>query len=172
MADHDAPALSFSLTSHYEELLRFLRRKLGNSELAADVAQETFLRLVRIEQSTTPHNVRAYLFRAASNLLIDTFRRNSRVAAYLTSPFETDNNTPSSSPSVEDLYIARERLQRLHAVLHELPPNCRHALLWNRIEGLSHAQIAARLGVSESMVAKYIAQALRQCRNRLAENIR
>jgi transmembrane sensor len=66
--------------------------------------------------------------------------------------------------------LARERLQILDEALLQLSANARQALLLNRIEGLTQAQIAQRLGVSESMVAKYIGQALRHCRDWLKHN--
>ncbi len=52
----------------------------------------------------------------------------------------------------------------LDQALLQLPPKARQALLLNRVEGLTQRQVAQRLGVSESMVAKYIGQALRHCR--------
>jgi RNA polymerase sigma factor (sigma-70 family) len=63
----------------------------------------------------------------------------------------------------------RERLRLLDETLTQLPPNVRRALLMSRVEELTFAQIAAELDVSESMVAKYIAQALRVCRDRLRQ---
>jgi RNA polymerase sigma-70 factor (ECF subfamily) len=151
---------------YYTELWRFLSRKLANHELAADVTQETFLRLARVDPPMMLIDARAYMFRIASNLLTDMFRRNGRQASSLTHENPSES-VPPFSPSAEETVIARERLSLLHGALAELPPNCQQALLLNRLEGLTHAQIALRLGVSESMVAKYIAQALRHCRDRL-----
>jgi RNA polymerase sigma-70 factor (ECF subfamily) len=50
-------------------------------------------------------------------------------------------------------------LRRLHASLCELPPLCRDAFLLNRIEDLTHAEIAARLGVSERTIDRYMVKA-------------
>jgi transmembrane sensor len=74
----------------------------------------------------------------------------------------TDVRDPSVLP--EAALLARERLRLLDEALRQLPPKPRAALLLNRVEGLTQAEIARRLGVSESMVVKYIAQALRHCR--------
>ena len=74
------------------------------------------------------------------------------------------------TPSQETHAIGRQRLRLLETALDELPTKPRLALLLNRVEGRTFAEIASRLGVSESMVAKYIAQALRHCRDRLARD--
>ena len=67
-----------------------------------------------------------------------------------------------------DALFARCRLG--DEALAQLSDNARQALLLNRLEGLTQAQIALRLGVSESMVAKYIGQALRHCRDWLQQH--
>ena len=69
--------------------------------------------------------------------------------------------------SPERTLLARERLELLDEALAALPPNARRALLMSRVNHLTFARIAEELGVSESMVAKYIAQALRACRDHL-----
>jgi RNA polymerase sigma factor (sigma-70 family) len=75
---------------------------------------------------------------------------------------------PMASP--ERSFLAAEAIEQLDKALHLLPSNARLALLLNRVEGLTHAQIAVRLGVSESMVGKYIVQAMRHCRDWLRQS--
>ncbi|MBP3862408.1 MAG: RNA polymerase sigma factor, partial [Pseudomonas sp.] len=70
----------------------------------------------------------------------------------------------------EGLLLATERIGILDEALQQLSPNARQALLLSRIDGMTQAQIAVELGVSPSMVAKYIGQALRHCRDWLKDN--
>ncbi|MNM85253.1 putative RNA polymerase sigma factor FecI [compost metagenome] len=114
-------------------------------------------------------HARRFIFRVAGNLAIDTLRREQRMAGNLD---DTDavRQVPCPAPAPEAALLARERLEQLDEALLQLSPNARQALLLNRVEGLTQAQIAQQLGVSESMVAKYIGQALRHCRDWLKHN--
>lgn len=153
-----------SFHEHYADLLSFLARRLGNVELAADVAQDTYLRLVGLPAGDPIKEPRAFLFRVAGNLAIDRLRREGRLNALHTDEAAAlDLCHPSASP--EAALLADESLAQLDNALDRLPANVRLALLLNRVEGLTHAQIATRLGVSESMVGKYIVQAVRHCRD-------
>ena len=102
-------------------------------------------------------------------LAIDALRREQRNAARHDDSDGT-GEVACPAPAPEAALLARERLQILDEALLQLPSNARQALLLNRIEGLTQAQIAQRLGVSESMVAKYIGQALRHCRDWLQQH--
>lgn len=160
-----------SFQEHYDDLLQFLTRRMSDRQRAADVAQETYLKLVKIEQQQTLSvlHARSFIFRVAGNLAIDTLRREQRMAGNL------DDSAAASevacpAPAPEAALLARERLAQLDEALLQLSPNARQALLLNRVEGLTQAQIAQQLGVSESMVAKYIGQALRHCRDWLKHN--
>lgn len=167
MGRHDASGLIAAFREHYDDLLRFLARRTGDVERAADIAQDTYIRLAAIApEAAGIENRRAYIYRVAGNLAIDTMRREGREAAWLTGE-EPDEAIPDPMPSPERTAIGRDRLHRFEAALETLPPKARLALLMFRIDGLSHKEIAARLDVSESMVAKYIGQALRHCRDRL-----
>lgn len=159
-----------SFQEHYDDLLQFLTRRMSDRQRAADVAQETYLKLVKIEQQAIPVlHARSFIFRVAGNLAIDALRREQRIAAnHQTS--EAAGELPCPAPPPEAALLASERLQMLDQALLELSSNARQALLLNRVEGLTQAQIARRLGVSESMVAKYIGQALRHCRDWLKHN--
>jgi RNA polymerase sigma factor (sigma-70 family) len=156
-----------SFEAHYAELLRYLTRLTGNAERAADVAQDIYLRLTAVpEGGPVIQNPRAYLFRVAGNLAVDALRKEGRSAARAApESLGVEVEDPLASPEAQ--LLARERVQLLDEALRDLSPKARQALLLSRLEGATFAQIAARLGVSESMVAKYIAQALRACRDRL-----
>ncbi len=168
MERQDAPGLIAAFQELYDDLLRFLARRTGGDiERAADIAQDTYIRLAAIgPEAAAIGNRRAYIYRVAGNLAIDAMRREGRRAAWLTGG-EPGEDVPDPAPSAERAAIGRDRLHQLEAALDALPPKARLALLMFRVDGLSHREIAGRLGVSESMVAKYIGQALRHCRDRL-----
>ncbi len=151
----------------YGELLRHLRWRTGSAERAQDVMQDTYLRLLESEsrqgEGMQVRDSRAFIYRVAGNLAIDAVRREQR-SREVGAP---DDSVPDAGPGPEQRAQASDRLRRLDEALRELPGNCRLALLMFRVDGLSHAQIARRLGVSQSMVAKYIGRALQHCRSRL-----
>lgn len=159
------PSLLRSFQEHYDDLLKFLTRRMSDRQRAADVAQETYLKLLKVDPRTVEvHNDRGFIFRVAGNLAIDTLRREQRLAANLADGQE-HAEAVDPAPAPEAVLLAKERLAVLDEALAQLSDNARQALLLNRLEGLTQAQIALRLGVSESMVAKYIGQALRHCRD-------
>ena len=167
MGRQDVSALIASFRDNYRDLLRFLTRRTGNAERAADVAQDTYVRLAAIAPGNLDvRNPRAFVYRVAGNLAIDALRRDGRIASDVT-VLDAGEAVPDPAPSPEASTLAREQLRLLEAALDELPSRPRLALLLSRVEGRSFAEIARQLAVSESMVAKYIAQALRHCRDRL-----
>jgi len=167
MGRQDISALIASFRENYQDLLRFLVRRTGDPERAADLAQDTYLRLAAANLAAGEiRNARAYVYRVAGNLAIDALRRERRIANDLADA-EAGEGVPDPTPSAEMRTLDRERLRLLEQALDELPRNVREALLLSRVEGRSFAEIADRLGVSQSMVAKYIFQALRHCRDRL-----
>lgn len=153
---------------YHHDLLRFFTRKLGSHDLAADCVQETYLHLVRMGSAVTVQNPRAFLFRVAANLAIDYIRK-ARTRGTVMSIEPPPEETASTAPSAEDVFDAKQRVIQLEAAIGELSFKCRTALLLNRLEEKTHAEIARTLGVSESMVAKYIVQGLKHCRARLQQ---
>ncbi len=159
------PCLS-AFEQHHHDLLRFFTHKLGCRELAADCTQETYMHLVRMRPTIDVQNPRAFLFRVAANLAVDNLRK-IRIRRDALSADPPPENASSLAPSAEDALDAKQRLARLESAIGELSPKCRSALLMNRLDGKTHKEIAEELGVSESMVAKYVIQALKHCRSRL-----
>ncbi len=170
MLTSPVPGLLASFQEHYDDLLQFLTRRMNDRQRAADVAQETYLKLLKVDQGELAvRHARSFIFTVAGNLAIDALRREQRLAASHEAS-EGASELACPAPAPEATLLARERLQILDQALLQLSSNARQALLLNRVEGLTQAQIAKRLGVSESMVAKYIGQALRHCRDWLKHN--
>ena len=157
---------SMDRLTHYfltarKELLQFLTRRAGRNA-AEDVAQDTWLRLRERSDPEAWRAPRAVLFTTAANLATDAHRR-STAADKLFSRDDVGEGPASSGVDPEARADALGRLERLAAALEQLPPACREAFLLNRLDGLSHAQIAARLGISTKSVQRYIERALRAC---------
>jgi RNA polymerase sigma factor (sigma-70 family) len=153
-------------------LERYLARKLGNPADAAEVAQEAFLRIFRLQHPERLDNARAFLFQVASNLAVDQLRRRSLHFRFLKTERQyiggdelPDLNAGAASP--EHILSAREKLERIYQAIDTLPTKCRQAFLLHRNTGLSYSEIARELGVSVSSVEKYILQALKHCRAEL-----
>lgn len=145
--------------AHRRELQTYLTRRLRDREMAADLTQETFLRFAEQGSRTTIVDDRSYLYRTARNLAIDHVRRIGR--------HRTDSTThddladlPENLPGPEQIVDGRQRLDRLRAIVEELPKRTRQVFVLNRIEGLTYSEIAGRLGISISSVQKHLASAL------------
>lgn len=154
---------------YHRELQQIAYRRLGDRELAADLTQDTFLRYVSLDRQARTEridNPQFFLIRVMRNLIIDFCRSRSRRGPQ-SSLEDVQDELLDVAPGPAELLLLREQLHLLHAALGELPESCRRALLLNRLEGLSHGAIAERLGVSPSMVSKYIMRALSHCARRL-----
>ncbi|MGD7034059.1 sigma-70 family RNA polymerase sigma factor [Methylotuvimicrobium buryatense] len=154
------------ITEHRDELDRFIMRKLGSQDIAADILQDAFLRMTHQSGNECIENPRAFIFRIVANLVIDHKRRSVNRL-----PHEADEETlhaiPDNLASPEVCWESRQRLEILQQALSELPDKCRQAFYLNRVEGYTHAQIAQALNLSESMVAKHLLRAMKHCRGRV-----
>jgi RNA polymerase sigma-70 factor (ECF subfamily) len=103
--------------------------------------------------------------RVANNIAIDMLRKERRHHQACLSDEEILQAVADSAPTPETYAIDRDHLRQLVYALLQLPPKPRTALLLARCDLLTHHEIARRLDVSESMVARYLAQALRHCRD-------
>jgi len=149
---------------HHGWLREWLRGKLGCAQHAADLAHDTFVRLLRKQAATLPLTTlnapRAYLATIARALVVDFHRRRTLEAAYL----DALAALPAAhAPSPEDRAIVMEALVAIDAMLAGLKPVVRKTFLASQLDGLTYAQIAAELGVTTRSVHNYMVTALTHC---------
>lgn len=148
---------------HHSWLFGWLRRKLSCPHDAADVAQDTFVRILTSRDAIAAmREPRAYLTTTAKRLLIDRARRQRLEQAYLAELTLAAAHSVGF-PSPEQIASAVQALAQLGAALDGLAPKPREAFLLHFLDGLPHGDIAARLGVSTRMIHKYLVQALTHC---------
>lgn len=145
---------------HHTWLQGWLRSKIGCPHNAADLAHDTFMRVVKARNAEEIHEPRAYLTTIAHGLMVNQFRRQEIERAYLDVLASRQEVTV---PSPEERAIVIESLIAIDLMLDALPGKVRLAFLLFQLEGLSHAEIAERLKVSISSVRQYIAKAMQHC---------
>jgi len=166
MAESDRSSLLRLLVSHYEELTGYLTRRLGSAGAASDVVHDTYLRLQGLGAVPDLDNPRAYLYRVADNIALDRLRRDGRRDRRFASG-DLLADLPSDAPTAEESMAREQRLRLLARAIDELPARRREVFLLHKIDGLSHGEVARRLGISRSMVEKHVMRALAHCRDRL-----
>ncbi|RZJ00888.1 MAG: RNA polymerase sigma factor [Brevundimonas sp.] len=149
-----------------DALARFFRARLGASADVEDLLQDLYLKVSSIDSRVEVHEPRAYLYRLASNLMMDR-RRSSlrsaardgawRLATHVTGEVEDIADTPSA----ESVVAGRERLSALITALEALPKKTSAVFRMHKFDGLSYAEVATRLDISRSSVEKHMMTALK-----------
>lgn len=147
-------------SDHHGWLFGWLRKKLGNSFDAADLAQDTFVSVIAAGATESIREPRPFLVTIARRLVARRHRRKLLETSYL----EMLATLPQElAPSPEAGLLALEALQQIDRVLDGLPIKVKEAFLLAHLEELSYAEIAQRLDVSASSVKQYLTRANRQC---------
>jgi RNA polymerase sigma-70 factor (ECF subfamily) len=145
---------------HHSWLNGWLRKRLGNAFDAADLAQDTFVRVIKSRNALEIREPRPYLSMIAKGLLIDLFRRRSLEQAYQ----ETLAAMPESQhPSLEEQAILLQALVEIDRMLQGLGAKVKQAFILSQFEGLTYPQIAEQLGISSRTVNNYMAKAMEHC---------
>lgn len=147
-----------------DELRRFLAARLGDASEAEDLLQELWLR-VQAADTGPVGNARAYLYRAAQNLALDTVRaranRGRRDGEWMATRHDVRQpELADPDMNAEAAMLAREEAAALASAIAALPEAAGRAFRLHKFDGLSHAEVAERLGISRSGVEKHIALAM------------
>ncbi|MGJ7530852.1 sigma-70 family RNA polymerase sigma factor [Variovorax sp. GB1P17] len=160
MLETDASLVRSLYVDHHGWLVQWLRRRTGNADQAADIAQDTFVRVLLKKAVETLDEPRAYLTVIAKGLVANAGRKAAVERAYL----DTLALLPEAqSPSPEDRAIQLEALFEIDRMLGQLAPQVRTAFLLAQLDGLTYAQIAEQLGISLRTVKRHMQQGFEQC---------
>ena len=141
------------------DLLRFLRARLASPADAEDLAQEVYLRLLRVKDTSQIRHRRAYVLRVAANIVMEWRMLCRNRLAHSSDPLDTmadDNDT-------EHQVWLEQQTVGLEAALDTLTPKCRAVLIMHRRDCYTMKEIGERLGISVSMVKKYLVKGLSVC---------
>jgi RNA polymerase sigma-70 factor (ECF subfamily) len=165
MADlQDLSPLAAAYLERREDMRRFFQARLGGQADVEDLVQELYLKVQAITGEVID-NPPAYLYRLASNLMLDRLRRAKRTGARETEWRRANHATigvldVADTPDAESAVIARQRLERLSQALTTLSPVTQQVFRLHKFEGLTHVETAAKMGISRSAVEKHVSLAL------------
>jgi RNA polymerase sigma-19 factor, ECF subfamily len=154
-----------AIAARYGRRLRqFLSVRLRNVHDVPDVAQEVFLRLLRVERQDAIRNPEAYLFTVASHVLQQHALRRSADPIFvdITDAFSELTDSEGEDPAVKADRAGR--MEILERALAQLPPKVGAALVMQRVGGHTVQEIADQLGTSRESVKKYLMRAAEHCR--------
>lgn len=164
----NAVALTRLLMRERPSLLRLAQRIVGNAPAAEDVTQSLWLRVQRIEDDPPILHKRAFLYRLAANLATDRARAERRYDS-LFDTGEPARDVPHDAPSAERRLLDREQLDRLMRAVDDLSPRCREVFILRKMENMPVHEICHRLGITRSMVARHMDNALRHLFTRMQD---
>ncbi len=138
---------------HHGWLQGWLRRRVGHAGDAADLAHDTFLRILLTGRAPEAEHSRTHLTQIAKGLVIDLHRRRVVEAAYLDALAHLPQ---AQAPSAEQRALIIEELLLVDRVLGSLPIKVREVFLLSQLDGFTYSQIAQTMGISFSTVRKYM----------------
>ena len=140
----------------------FVTRRTGSAQVAADLTQESFLRLARLDSGEKVDNLPAFLFTIASNLVRDHQRQMIRRERL--DGGEPSEDLPCSAPGAEEQLATQQEQRLMQAAIEALPEATRHIFLLYHVDECSYREIGARLNVTPRSVEYQLRRALIECR--------
>ncbi len=153
---------------HEADVRAWLRRSLVSDGEVEDVIQDAYCRLLSLQQTSHIASPRAYFFTAARAVVIDHLRRSRVVKIETVTEIEA-LNVVLDEPSPERVTAARRELDRVRRLIAALPDRCRRIFELRKIEGVPQRQIAALMGVTETIVENDVVKGQRLILKALAE---
>ncbi|MDT4811291.1 putative RNA polymerase sigma factor FecI [compost metagenome] len=154
---------------YYRELLSFLSRKVPDRATAADLAQESYVRVYEAQRTgSVVRDPRALLYRTARNLVTDHHRRTSVRAGGDTAvpddaPPDADDCIGPPTFEPDAILSSSQGMAAMVETIDRLPPRCREAFVLYKFDGLSYAEVAARMGISVRTVEMQLRIAMEAC---------
>jgi RNA polymerase sigma-70 factor (ECF subfamily) len=153
------------ITRYYRELFNFCLRKVRDADVAADLAQESYVRVLAMEQSGRPIlDPRALLRKVALHLKIDMDRR-AELRRHDDIDTLAEPDMPAQPPHLQPdaMYASTQLAEAYLQAIEQLPARCREAFSLYAFDDLSNKEIAQHMGISLSMVNQYIGRGKLAC---------
>ena len=148
---------------HEPKIRAWLHARFPSIGDVDDLIQETYLRVLRARNAGKLEHPKAYLFATARNAALDRFRRN-QVIRFERLADVTDSSVLVDATHASDATQLEQDLEVLAAAIRGLPERCREIIVLRKYHGLSHREIADRLGISPHTVNAQITVAMIKCR--------
>ena len=173
MNDRPEPPLVAVYLERRAELERYFWVRLRSEEAARDLVQDMYLRVAQVTEQPIG-NAAAYLYRLGTNLMLDRIKQQSRAMRRDAdwrgaTVADIGGEGVAEEPAADAAADARQQLERIVAAVKELPATTQAAFRLHKLEGLSHVETAAALGVSRSTVEKHIMTSLRHIQKKMGQ---
>jgi len=168
VADPKPSLVARLFAEHRGALQAFFRRRIRSKADAQDLAQEVYLRMLRVSNQAAIRDPVLYLYTVANNLVKEHAVLERRQASSIDIEEVATHAQLETLPEFDGDLDLEQRVVRLRVVLKQLRPKWQAAVELYFTHALSYREIATRLEVSPQMVKKYVAQALLHCRRRMA----
>ena len=155
---------------HRVALQSFFQRRIRSKASAPDLAQEVYLRMLRVSDPLSIRNPAVYLYTVANNLVKEYAALDRRQASgrNIDDARTSEQLEPETVAALEGELDTKQRLAELQVILQQLRPKCRAALVLRFTHELTYREIAIHLGVSPQMARKYVDQGLAHCQHHMA----
>ncbi len=141
--------------NNFDAIRNYIWYRCGNEDLAADIAQETFLKLWEKQLENSDGCFKGLLFKIAGNIFVSQYRRkNVKLKFQLNLTHYNHNETPEDKMQYNELKLQYED------TISTLPEKQRVVYLMHRIEKMKYAEIAVTLGISVKAVEKRMGKAI------------
>ena len=141
--------------NHFDEVRNYVYYRSGNTELATDIAQETFMKIWEKQFNLESKHLKRLLFKIAGDLFVSNYRKQKTMTN-----FQFNNKDTENSPSPEEQLQFVELKNQYKLALAEMPENQRTVFLMSRFDKMKYAEIAGLLGLSVKAIEKRMSLAL------------
>ncbi|PIC00975.1 RNA polymerase sigma factor [Caulobacter sp. X] len=165
MDDEPVHPLLSAYMERREDLVRYFRVRLRSDEAAEDLVQDIYFKITP-PPAETVDNPAAYLFRLGANLMLDRIKVRRRAEArdaqwHGAHVSDVGGAHVANEAPADQAAAAKQQLEKILEAVKALPPAAQEAFRLHKLEGLSHAETAAAMGVSRSSVEKYMMSSLK-----------
>ena len=170
MADPRPSSIERLYAEHRAALQSFFQRRIRSKASAPDLAQEVYVRMLRLTDPSGIRNPAVYLYTVANNLVKEyaALDRRQTISGDMDDVRASEKLEPETASALDGELDTRQRVAQLQVILRELRPKCRAALILRFTHELSYREIATHLGISQQMARKYVDKALAHCQRQMS----